>query len=55
MHPLGWIVKYFGVALVSGIAVDQAIESIKLQIGEPFRGLIFRDSVHNDRNSGDDA
>lgn len=55
MHPLGWLAKYFGVALVSGIAVDQAIESLKVTIGEPFRGLIFRDDIRDDRDDGDDA
>ena len=54
MHPLGWLLKYFLAALVGGVAADKAI-GILFEIGEPAKGLIFRNRVHGDKHCGDDA
>ncbi len=54
MHPLGWLLRYFLVAVAGGVAADKAM-GILFEVGEPFKGLIFRRRVHNDRHSGDDA
>lgn len=41
MHPLGWLVRYFLVALVGAVTADKALSMIA-EVGEPYRGLIFR-------------
>ena len=54
MHPLGWLLRYFLVAVAGGVAVDKAM-SILFEIGEPLKGLIFRRRVHVDRHRGGDT
>ena len=54
MHPLGWLFRYFLVALAGGVAADKAI-GVLFEIGEPLKGAIFRGRVHGDRNRGNDA
>lgn len=54
MHPLGWLFRYFLVALVGAVTADKAM-SLLFEIGEPYRGLIFRSDRDDDRNCRDDA
>ena len=54
MHPLGWLTKYFLVALGMGIATDQAINAVS-EVGEPAKGLIFRWGRHNNKHDDGDA
>jgi hypothetical protein len=54
MHPLGWLIRYFLVALAGGVAADKAM-GILFEIGEPLKGLIFRNRVHGDKHCGGDA
>ena len=54
MHPLGWLLRYFLVAVAGGVAADKII-SLRIELGEPGKGLILRDRVHGDRDCGGDA
>ncbi len=54
MHPLGWLIRYFLVAVAGGVAADKVM-GILFEIGEPLKGLIFRNRVHGDRDCGGDA
>jgi len=54
MHPLGWMIKYFLMALLGAVTADKAM-SMLLEVGEPYKGLIFRDSRDDDRDSRSDT
>ena len=54
MHPLGWLLRYFLVAVAGGVAADKVM-GILFEVGEPLKGLIFRDRVHSNRDDGGDA
>ena len=54
MHPLGWLVRYFLVALLGAVTADKAMDMFT-EVGEPYRGLIFRGSRDDDRHCRDDS
>ena len=54
MHPLGWLVRYFLVALVGAVTADKAIGMLA-EVGEPWKGLIFRRRRNDDRKFRDDS
>ena len=54
MHPLGWLVKYFLMALLGAVTADKAM-SLLFEVGEPYKGLMFRGSRSDDRDSRDDS
>lgn len=56
MHPLGWMLKYFLAALLGAFTADKAIDvTIGDKIGEPWRGLFFRNGGNDTRRNGDDS
>ena len=54
MHPLGWLLRYFLLALVGAVTADK-IMSMLFEIGEPYKGLIFRGRRDDDRQCRDDS
>jgi len=54
MHPLGWLLKYFLVALLGAVTADKAMGMV-FEMGEPWKGLFFRGGRDSDRDDGDDA
>ena len=54
MHPLGWLLRYFLVAVAGGVAADK-IMGLVVEVGEPLKGLLFCDRIHGDRHRGGDA
>ena len=54
MHPLGWLLRYFLLALLGAVTADK-IMSMLFEIGEPYKGLIFRGSRNDDRQCRDDS
>ena len=54
MHPLGWLVRYFMVALVGAVTADKAIGMLA-EVGEPWKGFIFRGGRDSNRKRGDDS
>jgi len=54
MHPLGWLLKYFLMALLGAVTADKAMNMV-FEMGEPWRGLLFRGGGNSDRDDGDDA
>jgi hypothetical protein len=52
MHPLGWLLKYFLLALAAAVTTDKAIDmTIADKIGEPWKGMFFRGN--RDDSGGD--
>ena len=54
MHPLGWMLKYFIGSIVGAATVVQAVKIAKLELGNTVEGLIFRDRVHDSKQSRND-
>ena len=54
MHPLGWLLRYFLMALLGAVTADKAM-SMLFEVGEPYKGIFFRGSGDNDRDHRDDA
>jgi len=54
MHPLGRLFRYFLLALVGAVTADKVMGMI-FEIGEPYKGLIFRGRRDDDRQCRDDS
>ena len=54
MHPLGWMLKYFLMALLGAVTADKAMSAI-FEVGEPYKGLFFRGGGDDDRDSRSDS
>ena len=54
MHPLGWLIRYFLVALLGAVTADKAM-GMMFEMGEPYKGLIFRGSRDDDRDDRGDS
>jgi len=54
MHPLGWLLRYFLVALLGAVTADKALSMI-FEVEEPYKGIFFRGGRDDDRNCRDDA
>ena len=54
MHPLGWLLRYFLIALLGAVAADKTMGML-FEIGEPYKGLLFRGSGDDDRHCRDDT
>ena len=54
MHPLGWLFKYFFASIVGAATVVQAVKIARFELGNTVEGLIFSNSVQNNKHKRDD-
>jgi len=55
MHPLGWMLRFFLIALLGAATAEQVMSWLLPNVGDPEKGVTFRGSGNTDRNCRDDA